>query len=208
MIQQVNFYKAEFKPKRVLFSFPQIALGWIVVTTGCALYSWYLLDAVGVTQDQMLASQAIDDSLNQQVSQLEEKVNARQRDPALQRKNDDLRSALQKGEELLHVVEDGEHGVSDTLSMASVMEGLARQSLRGVSLEEIHIEHGPELVIQGKAVSADQVPVYLQQLGDAAIFSGMRFDDLELNFEGGAQSMDFRVASKREQITGDAWPQN
>ena len=63
----------------------------------------------------------------------------------------------------------------------SSLKGLAQMSPQGLWLHQVQLLGGGEQVLlAGSALQADQVPVYLQLIGDKKIFGGKVFAQLEI----------------------------
>jgi MSHA biogenesis protein MshI len=196
VIQQINLYKPEFRPKTLFLSFRHMLLGGSLVMVVCALLSGYLANRVQELNVLLVSAQAGEARMNQQIVELEKRLNQKSRDTSLQKRNDRLKETLSRGRELLSVVSSQDADWNDNVSMADVLAGLARQTRQGIWLKEIQIGAQAQLMIHGIARSPEQVPAYLKQLGQESIFRGMRFDDLHLTLVKETQALDFTLASE------------
>lgn len=197
MIQQVNLYKVEFRPRKLLFSFNQILAVWGVTILGCFFFSWYLEFSLKEQKVSLIKAEQAELKMNQQVKSLEQRLSERTRDQSLQEDNDRLKDTLERGARLIVAVNGGQGDWSRSASMADIFEGLSHQTLTGIALDEIHISEGPELTIAGKTSEPAHVPTYLRNLGNEEVFSGMHFEELKLQTLDDSQLMAFRFSSTK-----------
>lgn len=198
MIPQVNLYKPEFRPGRLLFSFNHILMVWGMAMFSCLLITWTLSNSVEEEKLSLVIVQRVEVKMNREIEKSELVLSQKTRDESLKRRNEQLRGTLTRGAELLQAVKGGESGWSNKISMADILQGLARRTLSGISLNEITIAKGPELTIVGNASRPEQVPEYLKQLGKEEVFTGMHFEYLQMRQVRETQAVEFRFASKRD----------
>ncbi len=195
MIQQVNLYKAEFRPQRLILSVRHLLLGWGMVVFGCGLFTLYLVSFVEEKRSVLSEEQRTEQNMATQIATLEKKLSNRTRDTRLLEKNQRLKSLLSKGARLLLAVNGRASELNPGHSIAAVLRGLAGQVREGIWLNEILIGNRTELTIGGVTTRAELVPVYIKQLGVEHVFQGKRFADLSLHSEPGTDVMTFRIAS-------------
>ena len=82
----------------------------------------------------------------------------------------------------------------------STLDGLARYRHPGVWLQRIALLHGGhEVELVGTAIKPEQVPEYLQLLGDKEIFAGKVFNHLQLSrLDDSAEQVEFTLTSTAE----------
>lgn len=91
--------------------------------------------------------------------------------------------------------------VESNADILATLDGLAKTPFKGVWLKRIRLlERGEEVLLTGRALSADQVPDYLAELGSKHIFGGRIFSRLQLNrVENRAGQVDFLLKSSQEE---------
>ena len=206
LTHQINLYRDELRPAKILCSGTQIVIGWVLSIAVCtfgstALYAW---------QENTASTLANADThighLSDQISSLQLALSNRRQDSALLAENDRLKSQLADGQKLVSFLHTREIDAPAAVPVSDLMSGFARQSAEGVWLNEIHINEG-DLTIRGNVDDATRIPLYLQSLGRESIFRGRGFTDLSV--QPGAdtdQLLTFRLSSIQTKLPEEAKP--
>jgi hypothetical protein len=200
---QINLYNPAFEEQRALLSFKAAAIGWGAIAVLIVVWAVYertgLQDVVRQNQDltaQISAGQAEAQSLagrlagrkqnlevTAEISRLEKEILGRQ----------DVMAVLQSGR------------LGDTKGFSEHFKAFARQSFEGVWLTGLQIgAGGRDMVMEGRALQADQVPRYLKRLNAETAMQGHPFSELMIQLpkaEEGAKAakpwyVEFRLATK------------
>lgn len=195
MMQSVNLYTQDLRPRRDVLTLTHTALA------GAAVLLMVLLSALYTDwrADQAVAAQQ---SLQAQIPQLqaavktaEESLSQRRADTALAADVDRLSRALVNRERLLAWMQQfartGAEGFSPYLA------GLARQAVNGVWLTGLEVDRETgAMALTGLTRDGGLVPFYLEQLRSEPAFAGRRFRHFELDRSVEDSSvLRFRVAS-------------
>lgn len=178
-IHEINLLRDEFRPARVFCSSTQIVVGWVLSIVVCtfgstALHAWNEQTETNVNNaDEHIAL------LSRQISSLELALSNRRHDPALLAENDRLKAQLNDGKQLAGFLRTRKLDTPDEVPVSDVLSGFARQSAKGVWLNEIHVDNG-ELTIQGQVDDAMRIPGYLKNLGNERVFQGRGFTDVSV----------------------------
>ncbi|AOY88887.1 fimbrial assembly protein [Marinobacter salinus] len=196
MIQQVNLFTRELRPRKEIFK-AGAAMGLV----GLAFAGFAA--AYGVVQYQnnhleehVTRLEQETRSLDQVVTQLSEAVSARQPAPEVQDALKRITDTLTRRQRLLERVEslvlDGGQSFSPR------MAALARQIPEDVWLTALRLdaERG-QVTIEGRARSGALVPAYLENLGDEPVFTGKTFGAFRLSRPDEGAWIDFHVATER-----------
>ena len=196
MIQQVNLYTHEFRPRKEHWHAGTaigLVLAVVLVVAIAATFVRYQHASLDAQVAQMEARNA---RLEQVVVELAETVGARQPDPALEGALDRVSETLARRQLLLAKVE----GLvsNNNTPFSPQMAALARQIPENVWLTGIRLEAPTtQVVIEGRAGTGALVPLYLQKLGKEPAFAGRTFGAFKLSRPEAGQWVDFRVATER-----------
>lgn len=196
MIQQVNLYKAEFRPRHQrLTAVTGLLAALLVLLVVLAAGGWYQYRAAGLEQ-AVSTEQAGNDRLLQAVEQLSSEIQGRRPDPELERAVERVTDTLARRQRLLDRVERLASNPSDGFS--APMTALAKQVPEGLWLTGLRL-YPERVAIEGRTREGNLVPVYLQRLGDEAAFTGQSFGRFELSRSEDHSWIEFAVATRREQ---------
>ena len=196
MIQQVNLYTDELKPRR-----EPLQAGTLLAAVAAVLVL-ILVMAVFVRVEAADQEERLE-SLNDRIEQMEQgvgrltaEVEAQQVDPDMVRAVDQISQDIAQRQRLLAQVS---RLVSpDRRGFSSYLTALARQAPEQVWLTGFMVDlSGNRIRISGRTLAGDQVPVYLEQLGQEAVFSGRRFERLNLQRDESGRWINFEIASER-----------
>ncbi|MGY6588115.1 MAG: PilN domain-containing protein [Wenzhouxiangella sp.] len=179
MNQQINLYQPIFRKPKIIFSAQTIlavGAGFILL-----LLAWTALvsQRVGALENQLESQRAAEQQVLAQIEQLRRD----QPEPAdlstleeaiddLNRRRLELRQSLAALEETRPVAQSRLHERYDAL---------ARQRPDGLWLTELRLdERTSDIAIQGRALAARLVPLYLQNLSAEPVIQGATFSQIRL----------------------------
>ncbi len=180
MRQQINLYQDVLIDKPEPFQSRQVSL--LLVIAGLCLimigvYSFWQAEAMKRQVAELLPRQQ---EASARVLELEKQYPLLQQSAQLEEKIHRIEQELQgQKKALTYILEQNRDANGATLAS---LEGLARYPQQGVWLSRVRLfEGGREVQLSGSALRPEQVPEYLQLLGEKAIFGGQVFARLKLN---------------------------
>lgn len=196
MIQQVNLYKPEFRPRRQWVTATNVALLAVVLLALVLLAGgWSHHRANGLAQ-ALEAERAGNEQIQKAIERLTSEIQGRRPDPQLERAVERVTNTLSRRQQLLEQVERLADNRSD--GFAAPMAALARQVpqdlwLTGLQLRQNHV------TLEGRTRAGSLVPVYLEQLGEEPSFAGQAFGRFELARSEDHPWIEFRVSTRRDE---------
>lgn len=189
MMQQVNFYTAEFRPRIDLLSLNFCAAYLGVLTFVCSIYTgvqWWEL-AVVESEKRGLVDQK--ESIQAEISALEAQIESRAKDPLLEAKALELERYQKDRLTLRQFLQQEVPG--NTEGFSGYFEDLARFHINGLRITAIDLSQGGEHIrLQGEVVSGDFVTRYVEGLKRSDLFKGRQFRKIEVNRVKGSEPID------------------
>lgn len=179
MNQQINLYQPKFRRQEKVFSamiMIQICCLFFVVLAIIYFYGQYQIKPMKIQLQKV----------NRDVASLRSKVNAyKAKIPNLSKsrllENEVARTQkeLQQREKVRAMLKQQELG--NAIGFSGYLEALAREHVQGTWLTGVAIKNGgKELSLQGKTLSSELVPRYIQRLSKEDLLSGITFNVMEL----------------------------
>ena len=194
-MQQINLYQPILRKQEKVFSAKTLLQGNLLVLGGLMLLFAYTL-----LQTQRLQSQL--DEVTQQRNERVQNLNTlraqypeKVKDSTLQTKVEQLRKQLQNSQALLAAVQNYED--SPTEGFSGQLAGLSRQDLRSLWLTDIAVRGQHQLVLEGSALSPQDIPILIQRLGVEPGFSGTSFQRVEIQANEKTGQVDFTLNTSR-----------
>lgn len=179
MKQQINLYQPMFRKQKKVFSAAtmlQICLFFIIVFAGLYGYEMYRL---GPFKEQLSKVNNDLQRLSEQMQNLNKQQTKKAKSALLQKEIARVSNELKQRRHIQQILETHEFG--NDKGFSSYMEALARQHVDGSWLTRIVISQGGASVkLQGKTLSSEFVPIYLQQLSKEQVLAGISFNVMEL----------------------------
>lgn len=199
MRQQINLYQPELFDKKIPFSSRMVAM----VLAG-ALLCAVLAGALGMWRSARLAAelerlQERQMAALQRLEEVQRQYPPRVPDPDLARQVDSMLEERQARLALLEMLTGSQPGNSRGFSR--YLEGLAREDLSAVWLRRIRLSAGgQQLLLEGSATRAADVPLYLQRLTRQQDYAGREFEHLQISrAEDNSQVVDFLIKTTHEE---------
>jgi Tfp pilus assembly protein PilN len=179
MIQQINLYQPMFRRQAKVFSaitIAQTSLLILVVLTTIYFYGQYKIKPLEIQLQH--ASQDVA-SLQLQVNNYKKQIPEQAKSQLLENEIARLEKELKQREDIQAILARQELG--NTRGFSGYMEALARQHVEGTWLTRVAIKNGGQaLSLQGKTLSSELVPRYIQRLAKENVLSGITFNVMEL----------------------------
>jgi len=179
MRQQINLFQAVLidKPEPLQASQVKLILGlFIALLTVLSLFGYWQLNNA---EQQMSKLQLQKDTLESQVVALEKKFPERQKSALLIEEIHRSEGALAGQKKLLGYFSLRSNDGNG--SILAILSGLAQHRAKGIWLRRIQLSTaGRDIALDGTALRPEQVPQYLQSLGEQKVLVGKVFSRLSL----------------------------
>ena len=191
MQQQVNLYQPMFRKQKVVFSavtMLQISVLFLVLFSGIYAYQVYQLKPYQAQLDNIDKELA---QLSQQVAVFENKFKTKDKSKLLESEIKKLEAQLVQKEQISNVL--GKRSFGNSQGFSAYLEAFARQHVEGTWLTRINVlAGGSRLNLNGKTLSSELVPGYIQKLSNEQRLKGATFNVMEIarvvKEEGGVYS--------------------
>ena len=179
MSQQINLYNPALAPKVQVLSGRRLVLALAAVIAVCLLV-W---GVAGMDAARLAGRSArrppSSPSSQAEMTALAQQVAARKPSAQLQGELQNLEALLAARNEVMALLASGRLG--DTRGVSEYLRAFARQTTEGLWLTGLSIaQAGNDIVIQGRTLDADLVPVYLQKLRRETALRGHGFESLSV----------------------------
>lgn len=202
MIQQVNLYTDELRPRREPLQARTAGALLIALLAFLVLVSGFARWEYGDALEEQRAMQRQVELLQDELTGLEQTVAARQEDPDLVAAMRTLDHEVKQRRQVLSQVEtlviaDGRH-------FSAYLEALARQTLDGLWLNTIDLgRSASDIRLTGTARAGERVPQYLQRLSAEPAFNGSEFHSFALDRADEGRLINFSVATDGAEREGE-----
>lgn len=199
MMQQINLYQPALFEKKEPFSAGLMLIILGVVVALSLLVGALCLWRVSVLESRLARSESRQAVALQRIDEYQRQYPPRTADPVLARKVEKMLGDRQARLAMLQLLTSGQPG--NSLGFSSYLEGLAREDLSTVWLRRIRLSAGGHnLLLEGSATRAADVPLYLQGLNRQQDYAGREFNHLQLTqSEDNRQIIDFLLQTKQEE---------
>ena len=195
MKQQINLYQPMFRKQKKVFSavtMLQICLFFTVVFVALYGYSLYQIAPLRLEVSKLDGElERLTTEMTKYQQQQPGKASSKLLEKELERvtKEIDEREGINK---LL-----AKYTFNDSNRFSAYLEALARQHVAGTWLTKILINDGGASVgLEGKTLSSELVPVYIQQLANEKTLAGTAFNVMELHrSEGVEDQLNFKIST-------------
>lgn len=173
-MQQINFYHAEFRPKKEVLPAWQfltvLGLAFLLLIILSIITIIFQQDPAEILEKQQQALQ----QKQQQLVQLQKKLNSNKENPLLKAEFKHINEKITEKQALLDYVSSNELG--NQTGFSSSLVSLSEQSIDNVWLTQFtFLNAGQFIALKGKTSSADIVPKYIDSLGQSITFAGKTF---------------------------------
>lgn len=192
MKQQVNLYQPIFRKERRVFSARAMLASVGVVLAGLLLIYGYAHWQMYELRAELGRLEAQRRAATERLTGLEGVIPARGKSQLLEAEIGRLERELDRKRRVAAALEGGALG--NTEGFSSYLTGLARQRVDGLWLTGLRISEGGErLILAGRALSPERVPVLVQRLAGESAFAGLHFNtlDMERTDDGARAGIEF-----------------
>ena len=180
MNQQINLYQPIFRRQKKVFSsmtMIQISAIFLVVFAVIYVYGELKLQPV---KDQLLTLEKNLVLLNGELSKAQRLLPGSSGSKLLENEIARLTNELSNRQQVQSLLTNRIGGNTEGLS--SYLEAFARQHVKGTWLTKITIiQGGNNFALEGKTLTSELVPIYIDGLASESILNGMSFNVMELS---------------------------
>lgn len=174
MSQQINLFNPEFVPRLDVLSAKcaamTLSVAIVLALAGSAWVRWSLSQAAAA--EAVLAAQS--NEARSQTETMGTQLGARHVDPALEAELAAVRLSLKERKQVVTWLDTD--GLSNKVGVSEYFRGLARQTLSGIWLTGFQLgADGNQLRIEGRSLSSELLPRYLDMLGAEKTLQGRSF---------------------------------
>jgi hypothetical protein len=178
-MQQINLYQGVLIDKPEPLQSRQVGmilLGFLLLLGLMYLFSFMQLNG---TREQEAGLQSQQNEMSSQVLLLEQQYPRREKNALLDEQIKRLEAELAEQKQLIGYFSSREQG--GNVAILQILQGLAEHRQQGVWLRRIYLDgSGRRIHLAGSALRPQQVPAYLQLLGEQDVFNGQEFASLKL----------------------------
>lgn len=179
MHQQINFYQTEFRANQNIFCAAMLlkALGAIALVM--LLTFWFATAKLNGIERELQIVSGQQTAAMQRLQNLRPVISAVGADKSWAEQLDDAMRSLEAKQLVLSLVQGTTLG--DTQGFSRHLRSLARQDVDELWLTYIGLSQpGDKARLEGKALRAELVPIYLQNLADEPPFASRRFHQFQI----------------------------
>jgi hypothetical protein len=180
MHQQINFYEGEFRSEAQFFGATtlMVTCGTLVLAM-LLVYVFAAHKVAGLENELQLVIQREITTL-ERLEEIRPVINATGGGRSWSDRLDEAARTLEDKQLVLGLVQGSTLG--DTLGFSRYLGSLARQDTEGLWLTQIQLSAlGDKNQLQGKALRAELVATYLQNLTEEPAFSAQRFNQFQID---------------------------
>jgi hypothetical protein len=197
MMQQINLYQHMFRKQTVIFSAAtMLQMGIFFLLVFSSLYA-YQITKIKPYKTQITNIDAELIQLGSQLAALELSQKSKGKSKLLESEIEKLSKELEQRERISRILSSRSFGNSSGFS--SYLESFARGHVEGTWLTDVNISQGGTLLgLQGKSLSSELVPVYIQKLAEEKSLQGSSFNVMELarvEKEEGDSELSFSIST-------------
>lgn len=183
MNQQINLYQPMFRRQEKVFSamtMMQTSLLFLIVLSTIYFYGQYRINPLQIELQKFTRDVR---SLQSRVDGYRRKLPQPGKSQLLDTEIARLEKELQQRRQIQDILQRQELGNAQGFS--AYLKALARQHVQGTWLTRVAIDNGGKsLSLQGKTLSSELVPRYIQRLSEESTLAGLSFNVMELRRPG------------------------
>jgi hypothetical protein len=200
MSQQINLFNPIFLKQKKYFSAVAMVQALGILVAGCALMAVYAQGQVNSLSSESVSSKAQLQAAQSQLTQVMAQYGPKPKSQSLELQIQKTEAEVNSIKKVFDILQRGDIGNTDGYS--SYFRAFARQSMNGVWLTGLNLSGaGNEIGLQGRAVTPELLPTYINGLKTEEIMRGKSFGTLEMKSpraspdnNGGAQERAIQAA--------------
>lgn len=190
MSQQINLFNPVFMKRRKHFSLLAMAQAWGMIVAGSLGFYGYAAYQVGQLGKQVQESTARYNAEQARLVRFSTEFSPQQAGQLLQHEVQRLETQVAEQDALVETLKSG--AIGNTTGYSEYMRAFARQAVPGLWLTGFTVVgDGSEIRLNGRVLSPELLPAYIQRLRRESIMQGKTFAALQMQqpkAEGGADA--------------------
>ena len=178
MRQYINLFGPAFRKQRLLLSLNRAVLCAglaAAVMIGLQFYNQHQVDGL---RTELVSAQGLLKAQSAYTDRLKGEAAAQKGNPGLDTEVQRLEMELKSARDSMSVLEGGAMG--NRSGFANYLQAFSRQALDGLWLTGFTVGGAGEVAIQGRVISADLLPEYIQKMNKEPALKGRAFSALEM----------------------------
>lgn len=201
MRQQINLYLDGFEVSKVEMSANKMGLivgAFVLAFVAVSIFAEMRADALKTKSSRLAATKNVK---TQEVEALTAELEALKASPVLERRAESLQRSVRAKQKLIVLL--GESTGGNTKGFASYLRGLAKHPVSGIWLTQISLTNGgQDIGFAGITTKPENLPGFLQQIGQETPFAGRQFEKLEMESADGSdegEKLQFLIRTRLEE---------
>jgi hypothetical protein len=178
MSQQINLFNPAFRRRESHFSAATMVIALVAMAAGCAALYFVQNYQNGLLERSLADTNRQLEQRREQMLSLSKELSARGSDKGVAEQLTRAEQRLQARRALLDEVRSGAGG--NTAGFSPYLAALARRTMPGVWLTGVEVGRANELVLKGRVLQSELVPVYISRLKQEEPFAGRSVSELRL----------------------------
>lgn len=180
MDQQINFYQAEFRSERQIFSATALLKACAVIVLASLLTYVFALQQLGNIESQLQIVSSQESAAIERLQNFRPLISGVSGQKTWPERLEDATRSLEEKRLVLSLVQGSALG--DTQGFSRYLSSLANQDTDGLWLTFISLSAmGDKTRLEGQALRAELVPAYLQRLAEEPPFAKQRFHQFQID---------------------------
>lgn len=179
MKQQINLYHAEFQPQTRMFPAWFMLQASAIVVLGMLLTYLFAQQRIDGVEHELAVVARQETAVLERLQNIGPLINAVTGETNWSEQLDDSLRMLAERQAVLNLIQGSTLG--DTSGFSRHLRALSRQDLDGLWLNYIALSAmGDKTRLEGKAIRAELIPIYVQGLASEAPFANQRFHHFQI----------------------------
>ncbi len=180
MTQQINLYQAQFRPQAHLFSPSFMFRAAGIALLAMAVLHGFAWQRVASTEAELQIVALQESAAIERLKNLKPLIAAVTGERSWSEQLDDALQSLQERQAVLSLVQGAT--IDETQGFSRHLRALARQRVEGIWLTHIVLSAmGDTASLEGRALRAELIPLYVQDLSDHPPFATQRFNNFRID---------------------------
>jgi hypothetical protein len=193
MRQYVNLLGPQFRKQRQWLTLERTVAAAVLTGVVMAGVQFHSRQQVAGLQEELASAQALLKAQTAYTARLKGEGAAQSANAGLDAEIQRLEIDLKSARESMAVLEGG--GLGNRSGFAGYLQAFSRQSLDGLWLTGFSVGGGGEVVIRGRVLSPELLPVYIQRLNREPVLQGREFAALEMRRPSPVPAKDAALAA-------------
>jgi hypothetical protein len=178
MTQQINLFNPAFRRRESHFSAATMVTALVAMAAGCTAIYFVQKYQNGVLERSLAQTNRQLEQRREQMVSLSKELSARGSDKGIAEQLTRAEQRLEGRRALLEEVRSGAGG--STAGFSPYLAALARRTMPGVWLTGVEVGKSNELVLKGRVLQSELMPVYIGLLKQEEPFAGRSVSELRL----------------------------